>query len=69
MYFLYAKNEDGYGRKRDWRRRKSLWAEGKIVFLLSDTMRAQCLHAQCKHKCVYQTGPNKLCIRTLLRKF
>ena len=23
--FLYSKNEDGYGKKRDWRRRKCLF--------------------------------------------
>jgi hypothetical protein len=41
-----AENEIGKGES------VCLWAEGKIVFLMFDTVRAQC-----KHKPVYQTGP------------
>jgi hypothetical protein len=48
-----AKNEIGEGES------VYLWAEGKIVFLLPDTMRTQC-----KRKPVYQTGP-KLTMKSL----
>jgi hypothetical protein len=51
MKISTAENEIGEGE------RVCSWVEGKIVFLLLDTMYAQCKRAQCKHKPVYQTGP------------